>query len=384
MPSSKWSRRFPGIRNRTYLANCSQGPLSIDVKRALNEYVKGWLEKGNPWEDWMSVVSEASALFARLIRAKKSEVGPTFSASSGVSTLMSCLDFNERNKIVVTDLDFPATTTVMVAQIRRGAEIQTIESHDGSVDVADFEEAVDDKTNLVVVAHASSLNGFKMDPKHIADIAHEHGAKVLVDAYQTAGNSVIDVAKMGADFLVAGTQKYLLGIPGSAFLYAKEEYIPLLEPTSTGWFSQKDPFMFGRRKAEFADDANRFQIGTWGVSSHYAARAGIKIILEVGDRKTEQHVSKLTKYTLKRLEESGFEPLNAFEDRERGALVSIRLPNAHVVEELLRKRRVITSARGPGLRFAYHFFNSEDDVDAGLANLKRITKPVRVLPPKAD
>jgi selenocysteine lyase/cysteine desulfurase len=353
------------------------------VKRALDEYQRGWLEQGNPWDDWMNVVNESTALFARLIRAGRSEVGPTFSASSGASTLMSCLDFKDRNKIVVTDLDFPATTTVMLAQARRGAEIHTIESRKGCVSLDDFDRAIDDRTALVVVVHASSLNGFKLDPRPIAQLAHEHGALVLVDAYQTAGNSVVDVKRMDADFLVAGTQKYLLGIPGSAFLYSREEHIPMLEPTSTGWFSQKDPFMFGRRKIEYAGDANRFQIGTWSVSSFYAARAGIKLILEVGDDRIQEVVSNLTSHMLRRLPDYRFEALNAFEERERGALVSIRSRDAHEAETQLRKRRIIASARGPGLRFAYHFFNTEGDVDSGLRGLTHVTKTVGPLSSKA-
>jgi selenocysteine lyase/cysteine desulfurase len=334
--------------------------------------MKGWRKKGNPWDDWMEVVDDGTRLFARLIRAKKDEVCPTYAVSAALSSVMSCLDFSNRNKIVVTDIDFPATTSVMVAQARRGCRIETIPSRNGMVALEAYEKAIDEKTLMVLVNQVSSLNGFRQDTKAIAELAHAKGAMVFVDAYQTAGNSVIDIRKVDADFLAAGTQKYLLGIPGSAFLYVREDLIQSLEPTFTGWFSQKDPYQFGRTRPQYVEDANRFQIGTWSVASHYAARAGMKIILEVGDQAIQEHISKLTGYLLERLPGEGLSPLNEFSDKQRGAFVSVIVPEPHELEEKLRERRVHTSARREGLRLAFHFFNKTSDADAALDAIKRV------------
>ena len=66
-------------------------------------------------------------------------------------------------------------------------------------------------------------------------------------------------------------------------------------------------------------------------------------------------------------------PLNAFDDANRGAFVSIRTLDAHVMEEALRKRRIHTSARGDGVRFALHFFNKKEDIDKGLEAFKALS-----------
>ena len=87
----------------------------------------------------------------RLIRAEKEEVAPTYAVSSALSGVMSCLEPSTRNKIVVTDLDFPATTTVTVAQARRGFHIKTIANNGGRVTLKDYEEAIDEGTLLVIV-----------------------------------------------------------------------------------------------------------------------------------------------------------------------------------------------------------------------------------------
>jgi len=96
MGGKNWVSRFPGIENRAYMANCSQGPLSVDVQQALADYMHGWLEKGNPWDEWMETVENASSAFALLIRAKKEEVCPTFTVSNALSEILSCYDFEEK------------------------------------------------------------------------------------------------------------------------------------------------------------------------------------------------------------------------------------------------------------------------------------------------
>ena len=374
MGGKNWVSRFPGIENRAYMANCSQGPLSVDVQQALADYMHGWLEKGNPWDEWMETVENASSAFALLIRAKKEEVCPTFTVSNALSEILSCYDFSKRNEIVISDSDFPSTTTVALAQERRGCTVRIVSNRNGKCALDDYEKSINDKTLMVILCEVTSYNGFKHDARAMAEIAHSKGAMLFVDSYQSAGNSVIDVKRSDADFLAAGTQKYLLGIPGSAYLYVRDDLIQTLEPSFTGWFSQRDPFKFGRTKTEYAPDANRFQSGTWSVASHYAANASIKIILEVGDRVVQDRITQLTGYLLERLNEHGLTPVNGFDDSERGAFVSIKVPNAHSVEEQLRKYRIHASARGDGIRFALHFFNTKEDIDKGLETLQKVLK----------
>ena len=169
------------------MANCSQGPLSIDVEKALGDYMHGWLERGNPWDEWMDAVGDATSTFAQLVHVKKEEVCPTYSVSTALSSVMSALEFSKRNKIVISQLDFPATTAVIVAQARRGCQIQTVVEKNGMTTLDDYEKAIDDQTLLVVVNEVCSLNGFRQDAKAIAEIAHKKGALVFVDSYQTAG-----------------------------------------------------------------------------------------------------------------------------------------------------------------------------------------------------
>jgi len=372
-----WRKRFPAIRGKAYFASCSQGPLSLDVMKAIKKYEGSIIRWGNPWDEWMEEVYRASDIFGEIIGARNDEICPHYSASSALISLLSAFKPGKRNKIVTTELDYPTVSVPLIGLKKIGFEVITLRSENGYIDLKQYEEAVDDRTLLAAVFHVSALNGFRQDIKSISEVCHDRGAYLLVDAYQSVGAVPIDVNKMEIDFLIAGTTKFLLGIPGAAFLYIRREHIEKLEPIAVSWFSQRDPFLFGREVMDYRLDAKRFEMGTWSVVSMYAAAAGMSIIKKFGINSIWEKICKTRDYLIDRLLEEGFKLYSPVEE-ELGPTISLYVgEKSHQFESSLKRRKVITSARGPGLRLAHHFFNTKDDCEKAVETLKDFNKIIQ-------
>src|ERR671929_2041613 len=187
--------RFPIFRERVYINSCSQGALSDAVRAAYDQYLNDWDEKGAPWEYWVERQEAARAVFARLVGAAPEEVAVTTSLSAGVSALASGLRYARRSKVVLTDWEFPTVGQIWHAQEARGARVVHVpEAGDGTIPLERFERAIDDDTLLVSITHVCYRNGAKVDVEAVTRLAHERGALVLLDAYQTVGSLPLDVS----------------------------------------------------------------------------------------------------------------------------------------------------------------------------------------------
>ena len=351
--------RFPILSRLTYLNTCSQGALSTDVREAYAEYLRDWDALGSPWELWVEKADAARAAFASLINANRDEVAVTTSLSAGVSAVASALRFDRRKKIVLSDLEFPTVGQIWHAQAERGAHV---------VHTRDFERAIDEETLVVSLTHVSYRTGERLAVDEIAKLAHERGALVLLDAYQSAGTVPLDVRALDVDMLAAGTVKYLLGSPGLAFLYVRRPLIRALRPTATGWFADEDVFAMDDRDYSPAPTAARFQAGTPPVPSLYAGVAGMNLVAAAGVDATNDLVAALAGRLVDGARALGATVVTP--DR-RGALVCIASTDAERLVAALRDEGIIASWRAENVRLSLHFYNSDDDVDGVLAALAR-------------
>jgi selenocysteine lyase/cysteine desulfurase len=367
------SAGFTLLTKKVYLAACSHSPIYKEMVEALDRYKEDLLEFGNPWELWVEKVQEAKRIFASLIGASPDEVCPHFSVSSAFGSLLSAFEYSKRKEIVLNDLEYPTTNYIVVAQTKRGAKPITIKSSNYKIGIEQYEKAINENTKLVCAIHVSSLNGFKQKVNEIAKIAHAKGAEVYVDAYQSAGNTFFDVKRLDVDYLCTGTLKYLLGLPGLAFLYVRNELIQSLEPVYIGWFSQKNPFKFGAESLEYAENAERFQSGTWCIPSVYASIEGLKIIKRKGLENIQARIAKLTKHALEFAQKLGLQSITPIHDEERGAIVSFVVKQPHKLEEVLRNQGIITSSRDVGLRIAPHFYNTKEEIENAVEAIARLS-----------
>jgi selenocysteine lyase/cysteine desulfurase len=362
--------RFRIFERLVYVNSCSQGALSDSVRQAYDDYLRDWDEEGAPWEYWIERSEAARAVFARLVNAAPDEVAVTTSLSAGVSAVASGLRFGGRSTIVTTDLEFPTVGQIWHAQRQRGARVVHVPPADnGVIPFERFEQAIDDDTALVSITHVSYRTGALVDVESVSRLAHERGALVLLDAYQSAGSMPLDVNALGVDFLAAGVLKYLLGSAGLAFLYARRDVVERLRPTATGWFADEDIFAMDAWDYSPAPTAARFQSGTPPIPAIYAGIAGMELMQEIGIAETRDHVRELNHRLIEGVEDVGGTLATPRKPARRGALICVRSKDAPALVDALRREGIVTSSRDGNLRISAHAYNSHEDVDAVVAAL---------------
>jgi selenocysteine lyase/cysteine desulfurase len=364
--------RFPIFEQRVYLNSCSQGALSDDVRGAYREYLDDWDEKGAPWEYWVERQEAARASFAHLIDAAPDEVAVTGSLSAGVTALASGLRFARRSRVVLTDWEFPTIGQIWHAQEARGARVVHVpEAEDGTIPFEHFERAIDDDTLIVSITHVCYRNGAMLDVRKVVDLAHERGAYVLLDAFQSVGSLPVGVKELGVDFLGAGVLKYLLGSAGLGFFYCRRDLVEKVWPTATGWFADRNIFEMDHTDYSPAPTAARFQSGTPPVPSIYAGIAGIELMKEIGIAETREHVLRLNSRLIEGLDELRAKLVTPRRPKRRGALICVKSNDAAALVAALGREGIVTSERDSNLRISPHCYNGVEDVDAVLASLQR-------------
>ncbi len=369
--------RFPIFERKVYVNSCSQGALSDSVRAAYRSYLDDWDERGAPWEYWVERMEAARAAFAGLVGADADEVAVTTSVSAGVSALASALRFGRdrgrgRDTVVVSDFEFPTIGQIWHAQELRGARVVHVPpAPDGTIPLERFEQVVDERTALVAVTSICFRNGSRLDVERVTRLAHERGARVLVDAYQAIGAVPVDVRALGADFLAAGVLKYLLGSAGLAFLYCRREHLEDLVPTATGWFADVDVFRMDVHDYSPSPTARRFESGTPPVPSIYAGIAGMRLMREIGVAATATHVRGLSDLLLEGLDELGARVVTPRDPSRRGPLVAVASNDVSALVRALAADGIVTSSRDADLRISLHCYNSVEDVRAVLDALAR-------------
>ncbi|HKD53213.1 MAG TPA: aminotransferase class V-fold PLP-dependent enzyme [Steroidobacteraceae bacterium] len=366
-----WRRRFPVLERKAYLNSGSYCALADSVRDAINAYMDDRLQVGANWDVWVAKNDAVRAAMAAVLRATPGEIAVTASASAGLNALASALDFQQRrNKVIVSDFEFPTSAQIWHAQEPRGARVVHARAGaDGYIPLESFARLIDEETQLVAVTHVCFRNGARLDIPGIVRLAHAHGARVLLDCYQAVGGLTVDVRQLDVDFAVGGMLKYLLGTAGIGFLYVRGSLVPSLIPTHSGWFAQENIFAMDITANRPAATARRFEAGTPAVVNCYAAEAGLRIILEVGTDEIERRVRELTRHCLAELQEIGWPSVTPPQDARRGPMVCIPAHDPARLCSTLMEQDIVTSFRDANLRATLHFYNTEDDIGRLIAAL---------------
>ena len=370
--ASRVRGRFPIFERLVYINSCSQGALSDSVRAAYDAYLRDWDEKGAPWEYWVERTESARTAFATLVNAEPSEIAVTTSLSAGVASLASGLRYAGRSKIVLTDLEFPTVGQIWHAQESRGARVVHVPvADDGTIPLEYFDRSIDEETAIVSITHVSYRTGSMIDVDAVVELAHERGALVLLDAYQSVGSMPVDVKELGVDFLAAGTLKYLLASAGLAFFYCRAELFEKARPTATGWFADEDIFAMDIHDYSPASTARRFQSGTPPIPAIYAGIAGIELMQEIGIRETREHVLELNDRLISGVDDLGGTVVTPREPERHGALICIRSTDVNALVAAHAESGIVTSERDGNLRVSAHAYNTVEDIDAVLDALRR-------------
>ena len=356
---TEYRERFPILAETTYLINHSLGAMPAAAEERLLEYARAWNTRGvRAWEEgWWELPVTVGDQIARLIGAPSGSVSMHQNVTLAEAVVLSCFGFDgPRRRIVYEEGNFPSVRYVYQAQERRGADILVAADDEGVVD------AIDERTLLVPVTHVLFKTGAIQDVEAIVARAHEAGALVVLDAYQSVGTVPLDVTALGVDFATGGSVKWLCGGPGAAWLYVRPDLASTLEPALTGWQAHERPFAF-EPEQDYAEGAWRFLTGTPNVPALYAATAGYDVVEEVGVQRIRERSVEQTTLLIDLLDEIGLPVGSPRDPRKRGGTVVVLPPEVERVGPELVERAVICDWRPDvGLRLGPHFFNTDDEL----------------------
>lgn len=368
--------QFPLLRTHTYLASCSQAPLALPVRTALDTYLATWAAEGMDWDNWTAEVERARESFATLIGASPEQVAVGTSVSQLVSSLASALvnvPQLRAPRLISSEAEFPGVAHAWLATRASGWQVDLLGADEQGLVAADqFLAALQEPAAVLSVPHVCYANGARLPLDELSAFAHERGTFVFVDAYQSLGTIPIDVQTSQVDFLASGALKYLCGTAGIAFLYVSPRVLEELHPTVTGWFGRQNPFAFDPHLLDYSPGAARFDLGTPPVMNAYAARAGIELVRATGVEHIRTHILRLSRLAGEYAQQLGLTVAGPGRAEDRGATTAIDVQSperAHWLEGVLRQRSFVVSARGRMIRLAPHGFTREEEIHQALLAL---------------
>jgi len=375
----KWRREFPILDKTVYLISHSLGAMPRQTSERLMEYADVWSTRGiRAWEEgWWEMPSKVGDLVGKIIGAGAGEVVMHQNVSIAQSTITSCFNWSKPpNKVVTEALNFTTNLYICHGLEKLGATISVVPSDDGMTTPLDrMLQAIDRETRLVVVSHVAFLSSSVQDLQAITERAHEVGAMVVADLYQSAGALPVDVREIGVDFATGGSVKWLCGGPGAGYLYVRRDLWDRMEPTLTGWMAHEAPFAFEDGAIRYASTAFRFLNGTPNIPGMYAARSGYDIINTIGVENIRQKSIAQTAKLIQLAEDAGFRVNSPLDPGSRGGTVVIDVPDAQAVtEELLRRDFLVDFRPRAGIRISPHFYTKDEELELIVREIKRIVE----------
>jgi kynureninase len=376
----KWRSEFPILDKSVYLISHSLGAMPRATYDRLHQYADEWATRGvRAWADgWWEMPVSLGNEVARIIGADPNTVVMHQNVSICQSLILSCLlpptKNSTRNKIVYDELNFPSVMYVYESHARENAlRIERVKSNDGiTVPLEPLLAAIDEETLLVPISHVLFKSGFLQDAKAITERAHEVGAMVVLDVYQSAGTVPFSVKELNVDFATGGSVKWLCGGAGAGYLYVRPDLIDRLEPKTTGWMAHEHPFAF-ETDMHYAPNITRFLHGSPAIPALYAAQSGFMIINEIGVPAIREKSVRQTQRLIELAEAAGFRVTSPKDPNRRGGTVTVADDNAAAITNELVRREIIVDYRpGAGVRISPHFYTTDEEVELIIAEMKKI------------
>ncbi len=368
---------YPILGRKTYLINNSLGAMHRDTRTRLSEYADLWETEGVvAWATWQPEMLRVADLVGEILGAPPGTTVLRQNVADLMAAVGSCIDFSgRRNRVVYSDLEWPGSHYLWKEHGRYGAQPLVVASDgDGvSLDPQRLVDAIDDRTALVAISHVLFRSSTLVDVRPVVARAHEVGALVLLDAYQSAGSVPIGVVDLDVDFCVGGSVKYLCGGPGAGWLYVKPEVAVELRPAQVGWWGHARPFGFEFEAVEYAPGVGRFAGGTPGVPAAYAAAPGYSAVLGAGVERIRERSLSLTQPVVEDALSRGFTVRSPLDPAHRGGHVTVDPGDSQRVhDELISRGFVVDHRPGVGIRVAPHFYNTAEEGLAVLAEMAAI------------
>ena len=387
----KLKDEWPLLKGKIHFDTATTGAMPASTIKVIGEYVETVQSMFRGELPWQSGTGEyanrrlnAKKLFAEIIGGREEEIAFIPNATAGINTAMNMIPMKRGSNIVCTNLSFPMGATIVNKQRDRGAKPKWIKNKKGTVTLEQFEKAVSDKTAAVVVDQPSWFNGYLHNLKGLAEICHEHGAKLVVDGTQCIGSLAWEADAWGIDFAATSTYKWLMGGhygQSAGFLFVSKPNINATQPVYVGertlepvlgernTFDEFTLYDFKPRKG-----LERIEVFARQEISYVAVENSMKVLLTHGKKAVEKQVRDVDNILIEELTKKHFK-LQTPKEEERRIYVNVKVPDFKTVGEKLMARNIHVAPRIGGLRISPHFYNTEEEAVALVKALREVTKP---------
>jgi len=359
---------FPVLGEVDFFNHAAVAPMSGRAAGAMRDAADACTKRSYLTPGWYGDVLRVKQTAATLINARgPREIAFIPNTTTGLAMLAGGLDWEQGDRVVITDVEYPANRYPWTDLKRRGVEVvEARQQDDHRIPVEDVVSLVDERTRVVAISHVQYASGFRIDLKPIADAVHAVGGLLCVDAIQSVGVLPVDVQAMGIDFLAADGHKWMLGPEGAGFLYCHEDLAPKVKPPIAGWMGRVDALNYDSYDERYQPDARRFETGCWNIAGMRALGASLELLLEVGIDTVWQRVDALNEYLRGGLSEKGYRVVTPGGPDERSGIVSF-LPlkgiDPSAIAKQLEASNIIVAMRGGRLRASPHFYNHVEQLD---------------------
>lgn len=372
----KIRENFPHIdHGHTYLNHAAIAPLSIKVKKALDQFIserhEGPIEN---YEHGMEISQNTRELIARYLNAPNPEqITYTGNTSEGISAVAEGLIWNEGDEIILNDMEFPTNVHPFRALSHKGVGLNILKSEKSTITVEQIESAITKRTRLISISAVQFLHGFKADLKSIGAICNEHDIIFVVDAIQCLGAMPIDVQECNIDALATGGHKWLMSPLGTGFLYTSENLANEMRPPRTGWLSVEEPWELFNYDQAWLPFAQHMEVGTPNMLGITGMNAALNTMFDVGLKNITSQILYLTNHLMNQIKSiPDVELINPSNEHSRLGIVTFRASNHQKPDEIvqrMKQKKITISAREGLFRISPHFYNTTDEIDKALGEL---------------
>ncbi len=371
---------FPISKEIVYMNTAAISLKPLQVIDSMTEFMRNYEMNGTfNFSDSLEeeVLENARCMIAELIGCTKDDIALTTNTSEGINFIAHAIKFDHGNNVVTTDLEFPTVTYPWLRIAKeKGVEVRFASNRNGIVSVEDLEKLVDNRTKVIALSHVEYSSGLRYNLREIAELAHRHGAILLVDAVQSLGVVPLNVRREEVDVLASAAYKWLLGPFGAGFVYMKKEFYDNVEPLFVGWRSSIEHKEYDPRRYTLPNAARKFEYGGMPYTPIYGLTKAIEYIMDLEVENIRNYVMNITQKLMEKLNDLGAQTLTPFNQEQRAGIVAVRFEKMdydRAVEELA-KEKIVVSKRMNALRISPHIYNTEDEVEKIVQAIKKMVK----------
>jgi selenocysteine lyase/cysteine desulfurase len=373
----RYRKEFPFIQEVTFLNHASFGPLPSRALKSTYEYYKALTLQKIVDMDKLTFdkLDRIRTYLSKMIRAKPSEIGLVPNTSYGLNVAVNGLKWKSDDKVLLSNVEFPANVYPWLNLRRKGVKIKFIKNRDGFFDIDNFLDIIDSRCRVLSLGYVQFFNGFKNDLETIGKICQEKDIFLVVDGIQGVGCVDLDVKKAKIDFLACGGQKWLLSSLGTGFFYLSENAKRKIEPAFFGWMGVDWKLNFSdllRYDLSPFQSSRKFEIGTYPFSTLWTMCSSLELLSEIGTKVIEKQVIGLQDLLLDYLNDSPYQIKSSLDPLHRSGILSFSGKNTAKLFQILSRKKILVSFRENSIRVSPHFYNSPEDIQKLIQVLKKV------------